>query len=86
MKVDYFVTANCEVLFEYANGVMAKYEKYLRSENALDCVRKMYKDLRSYNDKIICCDNQSEFDELLSNVKAYNSFIDYTISSLSKSA
>lgn len=45
MKTNYLVTAQCEVLVEYANAVMAKYEKYLRSKSALDCVKKMYKDL-----------------------------------------
>ena len=69
MKTNYLVTAQCEVLVEYANAVMAKYEKYLRSDSALDCVKKMYKDLCSYNTKIILCDNQSELDDLYSNVK-----------------
>lgn len=41
MKTNYLVTAQCEVLVEYANAVMAKYEKYLRSKSALDCVKKM---------------------------------------------
>lgn len=27
MKTNYLVTAQCEVLVEYANAVMAKYEK-----------------------------------------------------------
>lgn len=35
MKTNYLVTAQCEVLVEYANAVMAKYEKYLRSDSAL---------------------------------------------------
>ncbi len=83
MKVDYFVTANCEVLFEYANGVMAKYEKYLRSENALDCVRKMYKDLCSYNTKIILCNNQSNLDALYSNIKEYDWIIEHIPSTIS---
>ena len=61
MKTNYLVTAQCEVLVEYANAVMAKYEKYLRSKSALDCVKKMYKDLCSYNTKIILCDNQSDW-------------------------
>ena len=40
MKTNYLVTAQCEVLVEYANAVMAKYEKYLRSDSALDCVKR----------------------------------------------
>lgn len=40
MKTNYFVTAQCEVLVEYANAVMAKYEKYLRSDSALDCIKR----------------------------------------------
>lgn len=39
-KVDYLVTAKCEALYEYANSVMAKYEDYLDSESALDCIKK----------------------------------------------
>lgn len=38
-KVDYLVTAKCEALYEYANSVMAKYEDYLDSESALDCIK-----------------------------------------------
>ena len=68
MKTNYLVTAQCEVLVEYANAVMAKYEKYLRSDSALDCVKKMYKDLCSYNTKIILCDNQSDLGALYSNI------------------
>ena len=40
-KVDYLVTAKCEVLYEYANSVMAKYEDYLDSESALDCIKNI---------------------------------------------
>lgn len=43
MKTNYLVTAQCEVLVEYANAVMAKYEKYLRSKSALDCVKRCIK-------------------------------------------
>ena len=41
-KVDYLVTAKCEALYEYANSVMAKYEDYLDSESALDCIKNIY--------------------------------------------
>ena len=82
MKTNYFVTAQCEVLVEYANAVMAKYEKYLRSDSALDCIKKMYKDLCSYNTKIILCDNQSELDNLYSNVKEYEWIIEHIPSAI----
>ena len=32
-------------LYEYANSVMAKYEDYLDSESALDCIKNIYDDL-----------------------------------------
>lgn len=86
MKTNYFVTAQCEVLVEYANAVMAKYEKYLRSDSALDCIKKMYKDLCSYNTKIILCDNQSELDNLYSNVKEYEWIIEHIPSAVSVGA
>jgi deoxyribodipyrimidine photolyase-like uncharacterized protein len=80
MNYDYLLIAQCEVLVEYANGVMSKYEKYLHSESALDCIRKMYKDLCSYNTKIILCDSQSEFDTLYRNVKEYEWIIENVLS------
>lgn len=76
MNNDYLLVSQCEVLVEYANGVMAKYERYLRSESALDCIRKMYKDLCLYNNKIILCNSQSEFDTLYKNVKVYEWIIE----------
>lgn len=78
MKTNYFVTAQCEVLVEYAHAVMAKYERYLRAENALDCIKQMYKELCSYNDKIILCDSQSEVYSLLNNLKEYERIIENT--------
>jgi len=86
MKTNYLVTAQCEVLVEYANAVMAKYEKYLRSVSALKKKKKMYKDLCSYNTKIILCDNQSELDDLYSNVKEYEWIIEHIPSAISVGA
>ena len=86
MKTNYLVTAQCEVLVEYANAVMAKYEKYLRSKSALDCVKKMYKDLCSYNTKIILCDNQSDLGALYSNIKEYEWIIEHIPSAVSVEA
>lgn len=73
-------------LVEYANAVMAKYEKYLRSKSALDCVKKMYKDLCSYNTKIILCDNQSDLGALYSNIKEYEWIIEHIPSAVSVEA
>ena len=86
MKTNYLVTAQCEVLVEYANAVMAKYEKYLRSKSALDCVKKMYKDLCSYNTKTILCDNQSDLGALYSNIKEYEWIIEHIPSAVSVEA
>lgn len=83
MNNDYLLVAQCEVLVEYANGVMAKFEKYLHSESALDCIKKMYKDLCSYNTKIILCNSQSEFDTLYRNVKEYELIIENALSNVS---
>lgn len=83
MNNNYLLVAQCEVLVEYANGVMSKYEKYLRSELALDCIRKMYRDLCSYNTKIILCNSQSEFDALYKNVREYDRIIENALSEVS---
>lgn len=45
MKTNYLVTAQCEVLVEYANAVMAKYEKYLRSKSDLGA---LYSNIKEY--------------------------------------
>ena len=68
-KVDYLVTAKCEALYEYANSVMAKYEDYLDSESALDCIKNIYDDLCDYNTKI------EQYELLLKNIKEFDSII-----------
>lgn len=74
-KVDYLVTAKCEALYEYANSVMAKYEDYLDSEPALDCIKNIYDDLCDYNTKILLCDSIEQYELLLKNIKEFDSII-----------
>lgn len=61
-------------------------KEYLRSKSALDCVKKMYKDLCSYNTKIILCDNQSDLGALYSNIKEYEWIIEHIPSAVSVEA
>ena len=81
-KVDYLVTAKCEVLYEYANSVMAKYEDYLDSESSLDCIKNIYDDLCDYNTKILLCDSIERYELLLKNIKEFDSIIKHVSDSV----
>ncbi len=81
-KVDYLVTAKCEALYEYANSVMAKYEDYLESESALDCIKNIYDDLCDYNTKILLCDSIERYELLLKNIKEFDSIIKHVSDSV----
>lgn len=77
MKLNYSLVIDCEVLIEYANEVMAKYEKYLRNDNALSCIKSMYDDLCDYNTTILLCKSKEEYLQLLNNIKEYDWIIEH---------
>ena len=73
---NYLLVSKIEVLNERAHGIMSDYEKYLlNSENPLDCVRTLYKDLCTYSNKIILCQDEKTFNKLNSNIDMFERFI-----------
>ena len=75
---NYLVTAQAEVLYEKAYGILAKYAKYTYAENsnAPDCIRKIEDELSAYAQNIVLCKDQTEIDDVKKNLAVYENIID----------
>lgn len=79
---DYFVTVKAEVLYEKANSILAKYEKYLDTcETPLECIESIYKTFCVYSKRIIMCSDEKSYKELERNVNEYDTIIENVFSS-----
>ena len=84
--VDYMITAQAEVLYEKAYGILAKYTKYTSNkENDYPrCLDDMAISIAKLSKEIILSETQSDIDQARISLTIYDNIIN-NISELSKS-
>ena len=74
---EYLVSVQAEVLYEKANNILAKYEKYLNeASETLDVIEELYKNFCVYTKKIILCSDEIDYKRMERNVNEYDRIID----------
>ena len=83
--VDYMITAQAEVLYEKAYGILAKYTKYTskKEKDYPCCLDDMAVSIEKLAKKIILSETQSDIDQAEISLTIYDNIIN-NISELSK--
>lgn len=79
---NYLVTAQAEVLYEKAYGILAKYIRFANSnkESCPQCIKYIEINLVSFAKKIILCETEKEIENAKLNLKIYENIIDNAVS------
>lgn len=73
---NYLVTNKAEALYEKYSRVLSEYEKYIHScSTPFDGIEDIYNRLLSYRQKIILCDEENTYNNLLIKINQYESVI-----------
>lgn len=74
----YLITAQAEVLYEKAYGILAKYAAFTNdnNDNIPECIKKIEYDLADFARKIILCDTVKDIENVKRNLIIYENIID----------
>lgn len=75
---NYLVTAQAEVLYEKAYGILAKYAAFTNDNNndIPECIKRIEDDLADFARKIILCDTAEDIENVKRNLTIYKNIID----------
>lgn len=73
---NYLVTAQAEVLYEKAYGILAKYSNLSNENDIPECIKKIEDNLADFARKIILCDTMEDIENVKQNLTIYENIID----------